>query len=632
MKKIIVFLFSFLLFIKGNGQEFSVLNIPDSLIVNADIVVRKDITKVEQLSENKLVVKYNVVFTILNENGLDYASFNAYEDGFTKLKFVKGEQFDKFGISVKKIGKKDLQTSTLSSNFKGDDKRYFYDFEIQGFPFTVEFEYVKEISSNFFLHNNYFIPGFGVAVQKSIFEYNSSIPNQFVFEENHFGSFISKKIEQNGALVSWELNNFKAIKEEPLSTDKSIFLPHLLISPVSFELDGYKGKMDSWENFGNFIAQLNQNRQEISLELKNKMQSIKGAYPNKKEQAKKIYEYVQQNYRYVSIQLGIGGWQPIPAMEVEINGFGDCKGLSNLTHSLLKEVGIKSNYVLVGAGNNEFVEKNFPNNSFNHIILQLPFENDTTWLECTSHITPFGYLGDFTSNRDVLVIDKKPYLGHTPKYTAEVNSRITNCKLEVDLNHNVLVNFNVNFKGQEYDDIIGNILGGKEDMKKYVYDKISSQGLNIQQYNINEIRNSIPEIEITAILDSKDFIKSTTKRIFIPTSIMKSKINNLIASIENDRNRITPFIIDHSWSQTDSVFIESIESKELEEQITKTVVITEFGKLNYHTEITEKGILFIRHFELNEGIFPPIKFNDFYEFISKSNKVFNKTIILKKTI
>jgi transglutaminase-like putative cysteine protease len=72
-------------------------------------------------------------------------------------------------------------------------------------------------------------------------------------------------------------------------------------------------------------------------ETKAKMRALIGDEKNPIMKAKLIYDYVQQKSRYVSIQVGIGGWKPMDASDVDRLGYGDCKGLTNYTKALWRQ-------------------------------------------------------------------------------------------------------------------------------------------------------------------------------------------------------------------------------------------------------------------------------------------------------
>jgi hypothetical protein len=75
-------------------------------------------------------------------------------------------------------------------------------------------------------------------------------------------------------------------------------------------------------------------------------------------------------------------------------------------HAMLQEVGIPSVYTIVHAGQHPVkINTDYPSQQFNHVILCVPQANDTIWLECTDSSAPFNYLGTFTQNRNVLLVD-----------------------------------------------------------------------------------------------------------------------------------------------------------------------------------------------------------------------------------
>jgi hypothetical protein len=70
----------------------------------------------------------------------------------------------------------------------------------------------------------------------------------------------------------------------------------------------------------------------------------------------------------------------------------------------------------------------------------VPFEKDTVWLECTSQYQPFGFLGDFTDDRDVLLItDESGKIAHTKIYKTEDNTQNRKIEAQIDSAGNAAV-------------------------------------------------------------------------------------------------------------------------------------------------------------------------------------------------
>ncbi|HET9747363.1 MAG TPA: hypothetical protein VFP97_16725, partial [Chitinophagaceae bacterium] len=202
----------------------------------------------------------------------------------------------------------------------------------------------------------------------------------------------------------WEVKNLTAKKPEAGSGEFAK-IPRLLIAANQFEYDGHRGDMSQWKGMGLWYNELVQTTNQLSDAYQSEIRKLVAGASNDIEKVKILYHHLQKNFRYVSIQLGIGGFRPFPANFVHEKKYGDCKALSNYMQACLNAVNIKSYSAWINAGSDRSpVDADFPYDGFNHQILCVPMEKDTAWLECTSNLADFGHLGNFTENRNALVL------------------------------------------------------------------------------------------------------------------------------------------------------------------------------------------------------------------------------------
>ena len=195
--------------------------------------------------------------------------------------------------------------------------------------------------------------------------------------------------------LEWKIDSLRALREEPLSPKLVQLTPSVITAPVRFDYCETSGSMNSWSDFGQWISQLIENRDQLPPARTKEIKEMVSGIKDSAQIVRTLYEYMQKRTHYVGIQLGIGGFQPFPAETVDRLGYGDCKALSNYMKALLKVAGIRSDYTVAGASNSQGITMtDFPTaNQCNHVILCVPFKKDTIWLECTSQTTPCGYLG-----------------------------------------------------------------------------------------------------------------------------------------------------------------------------------------------------------------------------------------------
>ena len=201
----------------------------------------------------------------------------------------------------------------------------------------------------------------------------------------------------------WTFGRHAAATTEPFGPPWWEQLPELRLGTDRFEIGGAPGSLDSWDGLGRWYGGLARGRQQLPPAAHAQVLALLEGAETEREKARRLYRHLQQTTRYVSVQLGLGGWQPYDAAYVFERRYGDCKALTNYMQALLAFAGIDSDPVLIEAGDDGTdLDPDFPDNVFNHVILRLPMKTesldtgDAVWLECTSPYAAFGHLGSFT--------------------------------------------------------------------------------------------------------------------------------------------------------------------------------------------------------------------------------------------
>ncbi|RZL97297.1 MAG: DUF3857 domain-containing protein, partial [Pedobacter sp.] len=321
--------------------------------------------------------------------GDERAGLYLYYNKSTSIKNVKGLILNSFGQAVGKFSQSNFIDESAVSDFSlfEDARIKHYTPNVMAYPYTIIYEYEIRYKQNLIIPDWYANPYPDVAVEKSNYTFISKPEDQVRIKEYNFKGTPAIAKSDKYTTRTWEVKNLNAFKSEPFSPDPNKYLTYIKIAAEQFNYYGYKGNYKDWEQLGKWVFDaLIKDRQALTPQTINEVKALVSGIGNDKEKAKKIYEYVQKKTRYISIQVGIGGFQPFPATEVHALSYGDCKALVNYTQSLLKAVDIPSYYCVVYAGE---LKKNMDTefasmDQGNHIILCIPFKNDTTWLECTS--------------------------------------------------------------------------------------------------------------------------------------------------------------------------------------------------------------------------------------------------------
>jgi tetratricopeptide (TPR) repeat protein len=201
----------------------------------------------------------------------------------------------------------------------------------------------------------------------------------------------------------------------------------------------------SWEQIGRWYASLEKDRRAPSPEVRAKAAELTKGLDTELDKVEALYDFVAKNFRYVSLSLGVGRYQPHAAGDVLHNQYGDCKDKHTLLASLLEAEGLHASSVLINSSRK--LDPDVPSPAqFDHVITMLPMPNQEVWMDTTSEVAPFRLLAFSLRKKLALVVPadgSTPHLEETPADTpmpdrelSEVDGKINEIgKLEAHVHY-----------------------------------------------------------------------------------------------------------------------------------------------------------------------------------------------------
>lgn len=599
----------------ANAQQYTASGISKDLLSRANAVVQEERISFDIDYSNASQTVHRVI-TILNKAGEKHAELVLYYDKSKTIKDIKGQILDEFGNQINKFNQKDFKDYSATSQVSMFDdirvKHYTPNFHT--YPYTIVYSYEVKHTQNLFIP--YWQPNYlaDLAVISSTYELSCKSDQLLRIKSENIPQPAHITATEKSKTYRWIAKNIKARKDEPLKPFERQDAILVKVVPETFHYFKKKGTVRSWSDFGKWVHEdLLTGKQELSPETKDKVRELTAHLNSNKEKAKVLYAYMQGKTRYVSIQIGIGGLEPYPASYVEQLGYGDCKALVNYTQALLKEAGIESLYCIVEAGHQKKnLDIDFANAvDGNHIILCLPFEKDTTWLECTSNKHPFGYLGKFTDDR--LVLACAPDGGkilRTTKYPSAKNLQSRVGHIKVTETGNIQGSITTTFTGTQFDNHFENVSKGQreqQELLKQFYD-IDNISFSNHSYEVENQKESAV-IEKTDISIKNYVVRNNDQLIFLPN------LFNMAKAIPESKNRTNPLYITRGYTDIDSITYSIQENIKDRFYPINKVINSPMGTYDLQISMKDDQLLYYRKLEIKEGTYQSESYIEFYNFM-----------------
>lgn len=181
------------------------------------------------------------------------------------------------------------------------------------------------------------------------------------------------KQTQNGTEYEWRLTEIA-----PLRVDKRIPswydpFPMILIS-----------EYDSWNEVNKWAASLFPANVSLSAGLQKKIDNIRNTNASNEARTLAALHFVQDEIRYMGIEMGVGSHKPGHPNKIFTQRFGDCKDKSYLLVSMLRALGIEASPVLINTAYKKTINNWLPSHSaFDHVTVRAKVDGQIYFFDPT---------------------------------------------------------------------------------------------------------------------------------------------------------------------------------------------------------------------------------------------------------
>lgn len=179
----------------------------------------------------------------------------------------------------------------------------------------------------------------------------------------------------------WEMANIPEIdlSDVPLAPSERALAGRMV---VHFSAQPLPQGDALWVKIGNWYQNLAAPSSEGTSEIAGKSRSLAAPDADFTLRIQKVATFLQEEIRYVGIEIGIGGFKPHPATDVFRNRYGDCKDKATLLITMLDAVGIRATWILVDT-HRGFIDPRVPSVDGNHAIaaIEIPKGYDNPLLK-----------------------------------------------------------------------------------------------------------------------------------------------------------------------------------------------------------------------------------------------------------
>lgn len=311
---------------------------------------------------------------------------------------------------LKKIKVTDFKTEDVynGSYFFHDNKQIAFKFQGNEPGTKINLSYREEIKKPQFIGSTFLINH--LPTLRS--EYSISFPSNVDVNYKLFNAekieIKQSKVENKGiTTITWKVENQDPYESSPGAPNLRYYTPHIVTYIGDIRLkDTTITVLPNLEGLYNWYYSLvkDLNMVEDSV-LKNVTLNLTKNHNGKDDKARVIFNWVQDNIKYVAFEDGMGGFVPRSAGSVCRKRYGDCKDMTSIITEMMKYAGIEANITWIGSDDLPYDYTDIATPVVdNHMIASYRNEeNKIIILDAVGTYTPYGYPTEFIQGKQGLI-------------------------------------------------------------------------------------------------------------------------------------------------------------------------------------------------------------------------------------
>jgi transglutaminase-like putative cysteine protease len=540
------------------------LALPRPLAAEADLARGQDAVLVEErmeiaiTSETQARVRYLNRTQVLTARGAERydAAFVNYGKGVTIR--------DLHGAVVSPAGKRtEVKRQQIADAAAFESYTLYADSMVRALHFTgvvpgatVEYSYEQQVDNLFFLPSRFDLQE-AIPVRLKVLSVQA--PAGFALRVPVQGATPEyEHVEKDGVVTHrWTVRDVAPLKRETMLPPLADLVPNVAIMPRRIVWSGVTTiDAANWSGIGRFYWDLAHDRMVPAPEVAEAARALVLGMTNPDDRLRTLFEFVQGKINYVSISLGVGGWQPHANGDVFKYRYGDCKDKATLLIAMLRAVDLEALPVLIRTRDSGLIDRDNPSVDFNHAIVAVPGPDGYRFLDPTDTRTPFGDLPEIDQGVPVVVVkpDGTGELLETPLSPPERNRRDRVVRASLNPAGNLEGTFEITAWGQRRVDMAGFLDTRPSERDDDLEDLVASlcPGAQMKGYEVTPPKGPLDPIKVSIRFAVPQFVTRAAGLEILSPQVVRLPWLTQFASAPD---RIHPLYLDYPRQENSEVHL-----------------------------------------------------------------------------